>query len=34
VSWDVEGWACLDLNQGPLPYQGGEGAAQVAVATL
>jgi hypothetical protein len=21
VSWDGEGWACLDLNQGPLPYQ-------------
>ena len=22
VSWDVVGWACQDLNLGPLPYQG------------
>jgi hypothetical protein len=21
VSWDGAGWACVDLNHGPLPYQ-------------
>lgn len=21
LAWSFAGWACLDLNQGPLPYQ-------------
>ena len=28
------GWACLDLNQGPLPYQGGGATALMAVMTF
>ena len=22
MNWDVAGWACVDLNHGPHPYQG------------
>jgi hypothetical protein len=22
LAWSFAKWACLDLNQGPLPYQG------------
>jgi hypothetical protein len=34
VSWDVGGWACQDLNLGPLPYQGVGSQAQTAVVPL
>jgi hypothetical protein len=34
LSWDVVWWACQDLNLGPLPYQGIDATAQVAILTL
>ena len=34
MNWDDAGWACLDLNQGPLPYQGVDETAQVAILAL
>jgi hypothetical protein len=34
LSWIFVWWACVDLNHGPLPYQGVEPGSRPAVVSL